>query len=226
MARAEHIQEFSILSKKPARKAVKQIVARSNGRRKAPPGYTRQDGKPTREQRSKAHKTMFQMMREAIARIEADRPVAAKMRQHTEEDLQNVLRAVANGDTLSAYCREHGLHPGDVSMALRSGEEHQVAYAQARESQAHMLVERNIDAVKALQFIDTSEDGANVAVQIAKHAFDVYRWTAGKYHVGAYGDRVTQVHEGGSKPVRMITSEMTDEEAMGAFSEMVKKATT
>jgi hypothetical protein len=189
---------------------------------KAKKPVKRKDGRPTRREKSSANRGMYA----AAQRLERERLNAepAHVRAHTPDDIEAVLEALMGGDTVRNKCRELGVHPGKLLMQVTADEQLNTRYTRAKQVQAHSFVEKNLDeAEQARHTIDTEADGANVELGILKHLAETRKWCAGKYHVGAYGDKVTNVLEGNpDKPLRTITSDMDDAEAIAAYQESLR----
>jgi hypothetical protein len=187
---------------------------------KAKKPVKRKDGKPTRREKSRVNRGTYAAVRKALADA---RPEPKVLRAVTPDDLDAIIEAVAKGDTVRGKCRELCVSEGTVRMQIADDEVLSTRYARAKQQQAHAFAETNLEELEALDYVDTEADGANVKVAIAKHKFEVRKWTAGKYHVGAYGDKVTNVLEGNpEKPLRTITSDMDDAEAIAAYQESLR----
>jgi hypothetical protein len=189
---------------------------------KAKKPVKRKDGKPTRREKSRLNRGLYA----AAQRLERERLNAepVHVRAHTPDDIELVFEALMDGDTVRNKCRELGVHPGKLLKEVTSDEQLNSRYMRARQVQAHSFVEKNLDeAEQARRTIDTEADGANVELGILKHLADTRKWCAGKYHVGAYGDKVTTVLEGNpEKPLRTITQDMDDAEAAAAYQESLR----
>jgi hypothetical protein len=151
-------------------------------------------------------------------------PEPEVLRPHTEADIEAVIDAISNGETARNTCRKLGVRCGKLLMEITSNDQMMNRYMRARQMQAHHLVEQSVEDLEGLDNLDPAADGASVAVSVVKLKSDVRRWTAGKYHISAYGDRVTNVHEGNpEKPIETVSTALTKEEAAERYQQRLAR---
>jgi predicted transcriptional regulator len=171
--------------------------------------------KGPRAARSKANKSLYREVREGMR----DERKIIEGREATMDDVSVIIDAIAAGDTLKGKARELGVNEATIRNLIARDAEASTRYARARLEQAHSLVEQSVEDLDTLERIDSAADGASVEVSKFKHKFEVRRWLAGKLHVGAYGDKVTAILEGGEKPIRTINEQMSVDEASRVFAD-------
>lgn len=151
--------------------------------------------------------------------------------RYSRELSDKICARIAEGETLSAICREPGMPTKSAVSQWASRDEDGFAerYACARNQQ----IEQYADEIVALgdSVVDKRVDSA--AVQAAKNAADNRKWLLSKLRPGQYGDRIT--HAGDTKAplfpgataadleARIITALMakglTEEEARAVIAE-------
>lgn len=175
------------MAKKPAKK--EQEVAVVGGARKM-----------TRAEKRDERRAMAESIREQIS---AGYPEAVRrvQRPFTEGDFEQIIEAIASGDTLTRKSYELGLVPAQFlnyvdadDRAGPSGVQARLRYEGARKNQAESWADGLVDLVK--KPIAYSFEGASAEVAHRNLEFGVKKWLMGKYHVGKFGDKQTTVLEG------------------------------
>lgn len=187
----------------------------------------RKDGKPTRAERSEENKRLAKTVREMLA--ESHRVEEPKTKRPvSDDDIETVLRGVAEGGTVRRICRQLGVAESSVRIRLVDDAALLARYSHARRLSAYAMIEKNQEEAEVLVSMDPSAEGANVAVQIAKHVENTRRWIAGKYHQTEFGDKVTQVHEGNpDRPVvTKDVTEMSAQEMLEEFHQRLRERRT
>lgn len=130
---------------------------------------------------------------------------------YTPEIVSEICELIANGMSVREICRaEHMPDMRTVFRWLAKHDEFRQQYARAREAQADYLAE---------EILDIADDGQNdwMDRQVAPGVFarvqdqeainrsrlrvDARKWIMSKLQPKKYGDKVTQEHTGGEKPV-------------------------
>ncbi|MBO1077272.1 terminase small subunit-like protein [Roseomonas marmotae] len=107
---------------------------------------------------------------------------------YTPELAASICARMADGQTLTAICREDGMP--DRATVFRWTETYPnfcSAYARAREAQAHALAE--------LALLEAMRAGADLDPAAARVRFDAARWLAGKVAPRFYGNRADQTQQ-------------------------------
>jgi len=132
----------------------------------------------------------------------------ARPSSYSEQTAAAICERLANGETILAICRDEGM-PSHVTMYrwLEANEEFRTKYAFAR----NVGYERMADEV--LEIADDSsgdfiegEDGPKPNGELVARSrlrVDTRKWLLSKALPKRYGERVTNVHEGGDKPVEI-----------------------
>ncbi len=109
-------------------------------------------------------------------------PHADSLARKTEL-LNDVLERMANGEILSAICKDIGYKPGAFSMLAERNAEFSERYARARQAQAHAL------AMDVVRIADEEPDPARARVRC-----DARKWVAARLDPKNYGDRMQHDH--------------------------------
>jgi hypothetical protein len=132
------------------------------------------------------------------AKPETEKSRMGRPTTFTEELGLEICRRVAAGEAISRLCDTPGMPTDgtiiDWFLKGEAGDERYVTfarnYASAREAQAERFFEQIIEIA------DTEE-----VLERARIRIDARKWVAGKLRPKKYGDRTTQVLEGGDKPI-------------------------
>lgn len=137
-----------------------------------------------------------------------------KRGDRTDEDcVAEVCELVASGWTAKKALAHIGLSMTQWAgwlVANRYGA--QEAYDKARKAQADAWAD---------DIIEESEKATQTNFQGPKLRIETKKWLMGK-NCGRYSDKSTVTHEGGERPIRTISSDMTPEEAMAAYAETIR----
>ena len=128
-----------------------------------------------------------------------------------QDIITNVCNLIAKGDSVRAVFRDNdlGVKRTKFYELLEDNEAFANQYACACEDRSDFMFEEileiadenNADAVVVDG--ETRIDGNTV--QRSRLKIDARKWMLGKMQPTKYGDKVTQVHEGGDKPVTIIS---------------------
>jgi hypothetical protein len=157
----------------------------------------------------------------------AKRPATRRPSAYSEQVANMICDRLANGESLRSICREDGTPSmSSVMRWLRENEIFRQQYTSAREDQADYLFD---------EIIEIADDGSNdwmeregKEVLNAEHInrsrlrVDARKWAASKMAPKKYGDKVTQIHEGGDRPVQLES--VTNSDRIAAFKAMLQKA--
>lgn len=137
---------------------------------------------------------------------------------YTRELADKICFGIASGKTATSTCRLHGVEPSSFfAWCYNNTDGLYARYTSAREIGAEVKVDQAEDMIDAPLESDYSDFGASAELQHRKLRMESIKWFASKNHYRRFGDKVTSVVEGGEKPVRTITSNMTAEEAQAAY---------
>ncbi len=100
------------------------------------------------------------------------------------ELLNDVLERMADGEILTAICKEIGYRVSAFSMLAQRNAEFGERYAQARQAQAHAL------AMDVIRIADEEPDPAKARVRC-----DARKWVAARIDPKNYGDRMQHDHK-------------------------------
>lgn len=180
------------------------------------PGVSRKVQRATeREARSRRHREYVQ---KGMTLYAPNVPDPGPRRTPTDEDLEKILELIAEGDTLRDACKRIAVVEGTIRNRLLDEKAYYPRYVRARELQAEALADmlRGV----AEEDVDYEARGAGNELNHRKLKFETYRWLMAKNHVRRFGDRV--ILEGGDKPIRTVREDMTDEQAVEVYREMVR----
>jgi len=107
-----------------------------------------------------------------------------KARVAVLEDVETIIDAVEDGQSLRAICRELGIHAGTASRLLRSNPQLDAQYARAKRERAEVFFENVVTTGQAALAGKVKADAARVAI-------DAFKWAAGKMDPERYSDRQT-----------------------------------
>jgi hypothetical protein len=111
--------------------------------------------------------------------------------------LNDVLERMANGEILTAICKEIGYKVNTFSSLAARDAEFGERYARAREAQAHAL------AMDVVRIADEEPDPARARVRC-----DARKWVAARIDPKNYGDRMQHDHKLDSDPQAVPYSEL------------------
>jgi hypothetical protein len=135
---------------------------------------------------------------------------------YSEEIAEVICDRLANGESLVAICASDELpHRSTVLRWLAKDDSFATRCARARDAQADYA----FDEMAAIE--DQTLAGV-VPPDVARVVLSSKQWRASKLAPKKYGDKVTQVHEGGDKPVQL--ENITPADRLKAFELMMKDA--
>lgn len=151
----------------------------------------------------------------------------------TQAIADEICERLSDGESLRAICRDERMPAkSSVFKWLAETPAFSDQYARAREAQADALFDEILDVADDARndWMERlgEEDGdlgwkANGDhIQRAKLRVDARKWMASKLAPKKYGDKVTNIHEGGDKPIEM--SAVTDRERAKAVALLARKA--
>lgn len=140
---------------------------------------------------------------------------------YSAETADAICERLADGESLRAICATEEMPAkGTVCRWLAEHEEFQDQYRRAREAQADTLFD---------EMLDIADDGLNdwmarknregdivgwrengEAIRRSQLRVDTRKWVIGRLQPKKYGDRVTNVLEGGDKPVEVAGADPRD----------------
>jgi len=133
------------------------------------------------------------------------------MARPTDYDLSKALficERIADGESLRTICSDEEM-PGRTTVYqwLEANKEFANHYARAREEQADTLADEIIGiADESYKDFIANEDGServnSEAIARSRLRVDARKWVAAKLRPLRYGDKVTNVHEGGATPIK------------------------
>lgn len=108
---------------------------------------------------------------------------------YTDALAASVLKRVADGETLTAICKDNEMPDRSVVAAWARGESgapesFALAYARARQQRAEVLSD------EVLRISDAADDTSSASVHKAKLRADNRKWVAARLDPGRWGDRV------------------------------------
>lgn len=137
--------------------------------------------------------------------------------------------------------KEHGKFPGysTIFSWLKAEEDGKSPgelidlYARAKEYQADYMADEILDIADDARNDWMEKRGANGEtyetlnsehVQRSRLRIDSRKWLAGKLRPRMYGDKIQQEISGrNGKPIEVITAEITDEDAVKSYMDMIKQ---
>jgi hypothetical protein len=137
----------------------------------------------------------------------------------TPEDVEEIITAVAEGDTVIGKCRELGLSTSQFLRAKDADDISSKKYERARRDQAEMWGDDIVEIADAPIAPILHETGSAQS-ELTHRALRVNtrRWLMGKYNV-KFADKQTTVHEGNpDKPV--VTKDVTEMSAQEMIQEL------
>lgn len=158
------------------------------------------DGQPTREECRPINRQLAQEVqasvlaqeRQSIVELsqamEAER-VMGRPQEYTHEKAGTICAWIAQGKSLSTYCKLHGPSVDAVYRWLRSRADFRDLYAQAHEDRADTLADEMLEMAdqRGLSLEDT---------QMAKLSVETRKWIASKLRPSKYGERQEVTHTG------------------------------
>jgi len=149
--------------------------------------------------------------------------------EYTAEIASAICRRLAEGKSLRSICREEGM-PAESTVRLWAMEDREgfsAHYTRSRElgylAMADELLEIADDGVN-----DTyaKEDGTEIVnhdhIARSRLRVDTRKWMLSKALPKIFGDKVTNIHEGGDKPIEM--RHVSDRERAKAMALLATKA--
>ena len=144
---------------------------------------------------------------------------------YSDDKADDICAWLANGRSLASYCRQDGQPTVETVLAwLRRYPDFAVRYDRAREDQADTLADEIIDIADDstndyVERIDKRTGSTErvldtEAIHRSKLRVDSRKWVASKLKPRKYAERVTNVLEGGDKPVNL---NVTDEDRRTAI---------
>lgn len=152
--------------------------------------------------------------------------------EYTPELSDIICERLAAGESMRSISQDDNM-PCRATMFswMRKHEEFLNQYARAKEESADAFVE---------EILDIADDGSNdwmerkdaegeiigwqlngEHVQRSKLRVDTRKWAASKLKPKKYGDKIDHTHAGGDKPVHMILTEMTAEQATAEYKGLI-----
>jgi hypothetical protein len=142
-----------------------------------------------------------------------------------------ICERLAEGESLRSICRDDAMPSQSMVFRwLAADEMFREQYARAREAQADaifdeilFIADTPVQGVKT----KTKEDGSvetqtGDMIEHRRLQVDARKWMAGKLRPKVYGDKLTNIHEGGDKPIEMST--VTDTDRAKAMAMLATKA--
>lgn len=150
---------------------------------------------------------------------------------YTQEIASAICERLADGESLREICKADDMPARSTVFKWLS--EHKAfsdQYTRAREEQADLLFEEALsiadnplEGVKLKISSDgKTEESRGDMIEHRRLQVDVRKWMVGKLAPKKYGEKVTNIHEGGEKPVEMVTR--TDRERAKAMALLATKA--
>ena len=155
----------------------------------------------------------------------------ARPSDYTDAIADTICERIAGGESLRGICSEEGMpHAGTVCRWLAAREPFREQYARAREAQADALfddilhiADTPVEGVKTKTKDDGSiETQTGDMIEHRRLQVDARKWMAAKLQPKKYGDKLTNVHEGGDKPIE--TRDVTDIDRAKAMALLATKA--
>lgn len=193
------------------------------------------DGRLTRKEKSAINKANYRKVREAVGNRFNPSPGRDKRRKHetlkpheingqvkrrargarTDEDvIKEILELVSTGMTCAEAREVVGLSATQWGGWLREdylGLKKQYATARALQAEAWS----DLMVAEAKTATQNNFQGPKLRIE-------TYKWLAGKHNL-VYADKSTHVLEGGDKPIRTVSSTMTEDEAAEAYAALIKQ---
>jgi transposase-like protein len=177
--------------------------------------------KQTRKQRSERNKAAYKKVRVPPSYV--PRPYNGSRTTYDPEFCALLMDAISGGQTLRGVCREHDFHESTVRKWIREDRGADPStepptpglstlYARARELQAEAWADDIVD------ISDMCHD-----VQKGKLMSDTRKWLMGKNHIKRFGDKLETTVQGGDKPIRQVTSEMSLKEAADLYQQSLRE---
>lgn len=129
------------------------------------------------------------------------------------EQLESVLKAVAEGQSVRSACREVGIDLSSAVTSLYADDELAKQYARARQCGADVLAGDAIDVAKLAALGKMDPNGARLLV-------DTIKWTAARMHPRGWGDGTQrQAPETEAPPTNHAIIDVPKQETMEEFTE-------
>lgn len=110
----------------------------------------------------------------------------------------DILRRLAEGESLRAICRAEGLAESTIRLRFKSDPTLAAQYAHAREAQADHYAERIVDS--ALSATDAA---------LGRLEMDALKWAASKLAPKVYGDKQAVEHSGSIGLAGLVAASQT-----------------
>jgi hypothetical protein len=119
-------------------------------------------------------------------------PALGRPSEYTQEEGDVICAWIANGKSLSSYCRMHGRAMDTVYRWLRTHALFREGYARAHEDRADTLADEMLEIADSPQAARSIEDA-----QAAKLRVETRKWIASKLRPQKWGEKQTVEHVGG-----------------------------
>lgn len=139
---------------------------------------------------------------------------------YTKELADRICGELAEGKTLRQVCRADDMPPESTvrRWALEDREGFSAQYTRAREIGYHSMADETLeisddgtnDWMKRHQGEETIDVPNPEVIARSRLRVDTRKWLLSKALPKIYGDKVTQVHEGGDKPIQVSRIELVD----------------
>lgn len=154
---------------------------------------------------------------------------AGRPSDYTADIASHICRRLAEGESLRSICRADDM-PAESTVrlwALEDREGFSAQYTRSRElgylAMADELLEIADDGANDTY---SKEDGTEIVnhdhIARSRLRVDTRKWMLSKALPKIFGDKVTNIHEGGDKPIEMNT--VTDRERAKAVALLARKA--
>lgn len=115
----------------------------------------------------------------------------------TDEVRRDIIKRVADGESLRAACRVHSVSAGTFLEAVSKDADLAEQYARARDCGVDSQAEE-------MHELEGSVLAGTLDANAFRAAMDARKWRLARQAPRKYGDKVTQTVEGGDKPVEMV----------------------
>lgn len=149
----------------------------------------------------------------------------------TQATADEICERLSDGESLRAICRDERMPAkSSVFKWLAENASFSDQYTRARDIQADVLFDEMVaiaDTPMLGKKTKIGSDGKSETTEgdMIEHRrlqIDARKWVLGRMAPKKYGDKVTNVHEGGDKPINMVT--VTDRERAKAMALLATKA--
>lgn len=180
--------------------------------------------KPTRAEMRVERRAAAAALRKQIQDAFGGSAKPLKTRDITDQDVEDIIAAVADGMTVTSTCRRLGISNGQFTSRLASGDpERAKRYVRARSLQAEAWADEIADIADEAINYDGEPGAANAEVSHRNLRVNTRKWLMGKYNV-KFAEKTTHVLEGNpDKPLRSVTEHMTEKEAAEAYAERLRQ---